>query len=387
MSKEHINVGTIGHVDHGKTTLTAALTLVMSKDGGAEFSDYDQIDKAPEEKARGITIAASHVEYETDGRHYAHVDCPGHADYVKNMITGAAQMDVAILVASVDGAGPQTKEHILLARQVAVPRIILYINKVDTSDDDELLEMVEADILEMLEKQGYKDVPVVKGSALQALKGQDDDVGMGSIRKLLEALDGIPSPERDMDKPFLMSIEDVFSITGRGTVCTGRVERGKLAVGEEIELIGLGASPAKYVCTGIKVFKNEKKEAIAGDNAGFLLRGLKKEDCARGQALVKPGTVKTYKKFTCTLYVLRQDEGGRDKPFFAGYQPQFFFRTADITGTVVKLLKDDAKMVMPGDDIELEVELMEDVAMENGQRFAVREGGKTIGAGVINQVM
>lgn len=387
MSKEHINVGTIGHVDHGKTTLTAALTLVMSKDGGAEFSDYDQIDKAPEEKARGITIAASHVEYETEKRHYAHVDCPGHADYVKNMITGAAQMDVAILVASVDGAGRQTKEHILLARQVAVPRIILYINKVDTSDDDELLEMVEADILEMLEKQGYKDVPVIKGSALQALKGQDDDVGMGSIRELLKALDGIPSPERDMDKPFLMSIEDVFSITGRGTVCTGRVERGKVAVGEEMELIGLNTSPAKYVCTGIKVFKNEKKEAIAGDNAGFLLRGLKKEDCTRGQTLVKPGTVKTYKKFKCTLYVLRQDEGGRDKPFFAGYQPQFFFRTADITGTVHKLLKEDAKMVMPGDDIELEVELMEDVAMENGQRFAVREGGRTIGAGVINQVI
>jgi elongation factor Tu len=387
-TKPHINIGTIGHVDHGKTTLTAAITKVLSEKKLAEFLAYDSIDKAPEEKERGITIAIAHVEYETDKRHYAHVDCPGHADYVKNMITGAAQMDGAILVVSAaDGPMPQTREHILLARQVGVPYIVVYLNKADMVEDKELLELVELEVRELLKKYEFPgdDIPFVTGSALKALEGDKSDIGEGSILKLMEAVDSyIPTPKRDVDKPFLMPVEDVFSISGRGTVVTGRVERGKVKVGEEVEIVGIKATQ-KTVVTGVEMFRKILDEGQAGDNIGILLRGTKKEDVERGMVLCKPGSITPHTKFKAEAYILTKEEGGRHTPFFNGYRPQFYFRTTDVTG--VAKLPAGVEMVMPGDNVRIEVELITPIAMEKELRFAIREGGRTVGAGVISEVI
>ena len=387
-TKPHVNVGTIGHVDHGKTTLTAALTKVGAEKQGGEFKAYDQIDNAPEERARGITIATAHVEYETDARHYAHVDCPGHADYVKNMITGAAQMDGAILVVSAaDGPMPQTREHILLARQVGVPYIIVYMNKADQVDDAELLELVEMEIRELLSSYDFPgdDTPIITGSALKALEGDTSDIGVPSIDKLFEALDSyIPVPERPVDQPFLMPIEDVFSISGRGTVVTGRIERGKVVVGEEIEIVGI-KDTTKTTCTGVEMFRKLLDEGEAGDNVGVLLRGTKREDVERGQVLAKPGTITPHTKFEAEVYVLSKEEGGRHTPFFNGYRPQFYFRTTDVTGACD--LPEGVEMVMPGDNVKMTVALIAPIAMEEGLRFAVREGGRTVGAGVVSKVI
>ena len=385
-TKPHVNVGTIGHVDHGKTTLTAAITKVLSRAGKAEFMAYDQIDKAPEERERGITIATAHVEYETDKRHYAHVDCPGHADYIKNMITGAAQMDGAILVVSAaDGPMPQTREHILLARQVGVPAIVVYLNKCDMVDDPELLELVELELRELLTKYEFPgdEIPIVRGSALKALEG--DAEWEKSIPALLEAVDSyIPTPQRESDKPFLMPVEDVFSITGRGTVATGRVERGTVKVGEEIEIIGLNDKPRKTVVTGVEMFRKLLDQAMAGDNIGTLLRGIDKNEVERGQVLAKPGSIKPHTKFAAEVYVLSKEEGGRHTPFFNGYRPQFYFRTTDVTGTVK--LPEGVEMVMPGDNIRMDISLITPIAIEEGLRFAIREGGRTVGAGVVTKI-
>ncbi len=386
--KPHVNIGTIGHVDHGKTTLTAAITKVLSQQGMAEFKAYDQIDKSPEEKARGITINATHVEYETANRHYAHVDCPGHADYVKNMITGAAQMDGAILVVSAaDGPMPQTREHILLAHQVGVPAMVVFLNKVDMVDDESMIELVEEEVRELLTKYGFpgKDIPIVRGSALKALQGDKGDLGEPAILKLMAAVDSyIPTPARDVDKPLLMPIEDVFSISGRGTVVTGRIERGIVKVGEEVALIGF-RDTVKTVVTGVEMFNKELKEGMAGDNVGLLLRGTKKEDVERGQVIAAPGSITPHKKFKAQILVLKKDEGGRHSPFFTGYRPQFYFRTTDVTGTVT--LPAGREMVMPGDDVEVIVELVSKIAMDKELKFAVREGGRTIGAGVVTQII
>ncbi|WP_059439637.1 elongation factor Tu, partial [Anaeromyxobacter sp. PSR-1] len=383
-SKPHVNVGTIGHVDHGKTTLTAAITKVLAQKGGAQFLAYDQIDKAPEERERGITIATAHVEYQTEKRHYAHVDCPGHADYVKNMITGAAQMDGAILVVSAaDGPMPQTREHILLARQVGVPYIVVFLNKVDMVDDKELLDLVELEVRELLSEYDFpgNEIPIVKGSALKALEGDKGELGEQAIFKLMEAVDAyIPTPQRATDKPFLMPVEDVFSISGRGTVATGRVERGIIKVGEEVEVVGLKAT-AKTVVTGVEMFRKLLDEGRAGDNIGALLRGLKREEVERGQVLAKPGSITPHTKFKAEVYVLTKEEGGRHTPFFNGYRPQFYFRTTDVTGSVQ--LPQGVEMVMPGDNIGMEVELITPIAMEKELRFAIREGGRTVGAGVV----
>ncbi len=387
-SKPHVNIGTIGHVDHGKTTLTAAITTTLAKAGGAKAMAYDMIDKAPEEKERGITISTSHVEYETGNRHYAHVDCPGHADYVKNMITGAAQMDGAILVVSAaDGPMPQTREHILLARQVGVPSIVVFMNKVDMVDDAELLDLVELEIRELLSKYEFPgdDIPIVKGSALKALEGEDSEIGTQSMMKLMEAVDSyIPTPQRVTDKPFLMPIEDVFSISGRGTVVTGRIERGIIKVGDEVEIVGMRPT-TKTTITGIEMFRKLLDEGRAGDNAGCLLRGTKKEDVERGQVLAVPGSITPHKKFKCEAYVLTKEEGGRHTPFFNGYRPQFYFRTTDVTGVVT--LNTGTEMVMPGDRVEMAVELIVPVAMEKELRFAIREGGRTVGAGVVTEIV
>ena len=386
-SKPHVNIGTIGHVDHGKTTLTAAITKVMADAGRADFSAYDQIDKAPEERERGITISTAHVEYETEKRHYAHVDCPGHADYVKNMITGAAQMDGAILVVNAaDGPMPQTKEHILLARQVGVPSLVVYMNKVDQVDDEELLELVELEIRELLSSYEFPgdDIPIIKGSALAALEGRDEAIGVNSITELMAAVDSyIPQPERDKDKPFLMPIEDVFSISGRGTVVTGRVERGVIKVGEEIEIVGIKET-AKTTCTGVEMFRKLLDSGEAGDNVGVLLRGTKREEVERGQVLSAPGSIKPYSKFKGEAYILTKDEGGRNTPFFTNYRPQFYFRTTDVTGAVE--LPSGTEMVMPGDNIAISVELITPIAMDEGLRFAIREGGRTVGAGVVSSI-
>ncbi len=387
-TKPHVNVGTIGHVDHGKTTLTAAITLVLSKKFGGEAKAYDQIDAAPEEKARGITINTAHVEYETANRHYAHVDCPGHADYVKNMITGAAQMDGAILVVSAaDGPMPQTREHILLARQVGVPYIIVYMNKADMVDDKELLELVEMEVRELLVKYEFPgdDTPIVIGSAKMAMEGDTSDMGEGSIFKLADALDSyIPEPKRALDGPFLMPVEDVFSISGRGTVVTGRIERGIVKVGEEIEIVGLRPT-LKTVCTGVEMFRKLLDQGQAGDNVGVLLRGTKREEVERGQVLSKPGSITPHTKFTAEIYVLSKEEGGRHTPFFQGYRPQFYFRTTDVTGSIE--LPAGAEMVMPGDNISITVVLIQPIAMEEGLRFAIREGGRTVGAGVVAKII
>jgi elongation factor Tu len=387
-TKPHVNVGTIGHVDHGKTTLTAALTLVLSKKYGGEAKAYDQIDNAPEEKARGITINTAHVEYETSKRHYAHVDCPGHADYVKNMITGAAQMDGAVLVVSAaDGPMPQTREHILLARQVGVPYIVVYLNKADMVDDAELLELVEIEVRELLTKYEFPGdkTPIVIGSALKALEGDKSDMGEGSIFKLAEALDSyIPQPKRALDGPFLMPVEDVFSISGRGTVVTGRVERGIVKVGDEIEIVGLKPT-IKTVCTGVEMFRKLLDQGQAGDNIGVLLRGTKREEVERGQVLAKPGSITPHTKFSAEVYVLSKEEGGRHTPFFNGYRPQFYFRTTDVTGSVE--LPQGTEMVMPGDNIAMTVTLIVPIAMEDGLRFAIREGGRTVGAGVVSKIL
>ena len=387
-TKPHVNVGTIGHVDHGKTTLTAAITTVLSRKFGGEAKAYDQIDAAPEEKARGITINTAHVEYETATRHYAHVDCPGHADYVKNMITGAAQMDGAILVCSAaDGPMPQTREHILLARQVGVPFIIVYLNKCDMVDDAELLELVEMEVRELLSKYDFPgdDVPIVKGSALKALEGDQSEIGEPSIFRLADALDSyIPTPERAIDQPFLLPIEDVFSISGRGTVVTGRVERGIVKVGEEIEIVGIKPT-VKTTCTGVEMFRKLLDQGQAGDNVGVLLRGTKREDVERGQVLAKPGSITPHTNFSAEIYVLSKDEGGRHTPFFNGYRPQFYFRTTDVTGSVE--LPAGTEMVMPGDNVSITVKLIAPIAMEEGLRFAIREGGRTVGAGVVAKVI
>ena len=387
-SKEHVNIGTIGHVDHGKTTLTAAITKVLAEAGGATAMDYNEIDKAPEEKERGITISTSHVEYQTENRHYAHVDCPGHADYVKNMITGAAQMDGAILVVSAaDGPMPQTREHILLARQVGVPAIVVFMNKVDQVDDAELLDLVELEVRELLSKYEFPgdDIPIVKGSALKALEGDKSDIGAPAILSLMKEVDAyIPAPERAVDKPFLMPIEDVFSISGRGTVVTGRIERGIIKVGEEVEIVGI-KDTTKTTVTGIEMFRKLLDEGQAGDNAGCLLRGTKKEDVERGQVLAKPGTITPHKKFKCEAYILTKEEGGRHTPFFNGYRPQFYFRTTDVTG--VTTLKEGTEMVMPGDNVQMDVELIAPIAMEKELRFAIREGGRTVGAGVVTDII
>lgn len=387
-NKPHVNIGTIGHVDHGKTTLTAAITKVLAEAGGAEFMAYDQIDKAPEEKARGITISTAHVEYETGNRHYAHVDCPGHADYVKNMITGAAQMDGGILVVSAtDGPMPQTREHILLARQVNVPALVVFMNKVDQVDDPELLDLVELEIRELLSSYQFPgdQIPIIRGSALCALEGRRDDIGKEAITKLMEAVDAyIPEPVRDADKPFLMPIEDVFSISGRGTVVTGRVERGQIKVGEEIEIVGIRETK-KTTVTGIEMFRKLLDEARAGDNAGALLRGISREDVERGQVLAKPGTITPHTQFDTECYILKKEEGGRHTPFFANYRPQFYFRTTDVTGTVE--LPAGTEMVMPGDSIKLKVTLIAPIAMYEGDRFAIREGGRTVGAGVVTKIL
>jgi len=386
-SKPHCNIGTIGHVDHGKTTLTAAITKVLSEKGGAAFVDYANIDKAPEERARGITINTSHVEYETDKRHYAHVDCPGHADYVKNMITGAAQMDGAILVVSAaDGPMPQTREHILLARQVGVPAIVVYLNKMDMVDDPELLDLVEMEVRELLSSYQFPgdEIPIIKGSAKVALDGGDPKMGRESILALMDAVDSyIPQPERPLDQPFLMPIEDVFSISGRGTVVTGRVERGVLKVGDEIEIVGLRPTQ-KTVCTGIEMFRKLLDQGQAGDNIGVLLRGTKREEVERGQVLAAPGTITPHTKFESEVYVLSKEEGGRHTPFFANYRPQFYFRTTDVTGTIE--LPAGVEMVMPGDNVKLKVTLIVPVAMSEGLRFAIREGGHTVGAGVVAKI-
>ena len=386
-SKPHVNIGTIGHVDHGKTTLTAAITKVMADAGRADFSAYDQIDKAPEERERGITISTAHVEYETENRHYAHVDCPGHADYVKNMITGAAQMDGAILVVNAaDGPMPQTKEHILLARQVGVPSLVVYMNKVDQVDDEELLELVELEIRELLSSYEFPgdDIPIIKGSALAALEGRDEAIGVNSSTELMAAVDSyISQPERDKDKPFLMPIEDVFSISGRGTVVTGRVERGVIKVGEEIEIVGIKET-AKTTCTGVEMFRKLLDSGEAGDNVGVLLRGTKREEVERGQVLSAPGSIKPYSKFKGEAYILTKDEGGRHTPFFSNYRPQFYFRTTDVTGAVE--LPSGTEMVMPGDNIAISVELITPIAMDEGLRFAIREGGRTVGAGVVSSI-
>jgi elongation factor Tu len=385
--KPHLNIGTIGHVDHGKTTLTAAITKVLSKQGKAQFLAYDQIDKAPEERERGVTINIAHVEYETDKRHYAHVDCPGHADYVKNMITGAAQMDGAILVVSAaDGPMPQTREHILLARQVGVPGIVVFLNKADMVDDKELLDLVELEVRELLSKYKFPgdDVPIVIGSALKALEGDTSEMGEGAILKLMEAVDSfIKEPTRDVDKPFIMPVEDVFTISGRGTVVTGRVERGVVKVGEEIEIVGFKPTQ-KTVATGIEMFRKLLDEGRAGDNVGVLLRGTKREEVERGQVLAKPGSITPHTNFNAEAYVLTKEEGGRHTPFFNGYRPQFYFRTTDVTG-VVKL-PEGTEMVMPGDNINVEIELITPVAMDEGLKFAIREGGRTVGAGVVTKI-
>jgi elongation factor Tu len=386
-NKPHVNIGTIGHVDHGKTTLTAAITKVLSESGGAEFTDYANIDKAPEERERGITISTAHVEYETANRHYAHVDCPGHADYVKNMITGAAQMDGAILVVSAaDGPMPQTKEHILLAKQVGVPTMVVYLNKVDQVDDPELLELVELEIREELSKREFDgdNIPIVTGSALAALEGKNDEIGKESILKLMAAVDDwIPTPERPLDKPFLMPIEDVFSISGRGTVVTGRVEQGIVKVGEEVEIVGI-KDTSKTTVTGVEMFRKLLDQGQAGDNIGALLRGVGREDVERGQVLAKPGSITPHTDFQAEVYVLSKDEGGRHTPFFANYRPQFYFRTTDVTGEVV--LPEGTEMVMPGDNVTLGVKLIAPIAMDQGLRFAIREGGRTVGAGVVGSI-
>ena len=386
--KPHLNIGTIGHVDHGKTTLTAAITKVLEKQGKAKFMAYDQIDKAPEERERGVTINIAHVEYETDKRHYAHVDCPGHADYIKNMITGAAQMDGAILVVSAaDGPMPQTREHILLARQVGVPAIVVYLNKADMVDDKELLDLVELEVRELLSKYKFPgdDTPIVVGSALKALEGDTSELGEGSIVKLMEAVDSfIQEPVRAIDKPFIMPVEDVFTISGRGTVVTGRVERGVIKVGEEIEIVGFRATQ-KTVATGVEMFRKLLDEGQAGDNIGVLLRGTKREEVERGQVLAKPGSITPHTKFNAEAYVLTKEEGGRHTPFFNGYRPQFYFRTTDVTGVVQ--LPQGTEMVMPGDNINVEIELITPVAMDEGLKFAIREGGKTVGAGIVTKIM
>jgi elongation factor Tu len=387
-SKPHVNVGTIGHVDHGKTTLTAAITTILSKKFGGTAKSYDQIDSTPEEKSRGITINTAHVEYETSNRHYAHVDCPGHADYIKNMITGAAQMDGAILVvAASDGPMPQTREHILLARQVGVPYIVVFLNKCDMVDDEELLELVEMEVRELLSQYDFPgdDIPVIRGSALKALEGDAGPLGESAIYKLAEALDTyIPQPERAVDGAFLMPVEDVFSISGRGTVVTGRVERGIIKVGEEIEIVGLKATQ-KTICTGVEMFRKLLDQGQAGDNVGLLLRGTKREDVERGQVLAKPGSITPHTKFEAEVYVLSKDEGGRHTPFFSNYRPQFYFRTTDVTGAVS--LPAGVEMVMPGDNVRVTVELIAPIAMEEGLRFAIREGGRTVGAGVVSKVI
>lgn len=387
-TKPHINVGTIGHVDHGKTTLTAALTTIQSAKFGGESKAYDQIDNAPEERERGITIATAHVEYESENRHYAHVDCPGHADYVKNMITGAAQMDGAVLVVSAaDGPMPQTREHILLARQVGVPYIVVYLNKADQVDDAELLELVEMEVRELLDMYEFPgdDTPIITGSALKALEGDTSEIGIPSIDKLMEAMDDyIPIPDRPVDLPFLLPIEDVFSISGRGTVVTGRIERGIVKVGEEIEIVGI-KDTAKTVCTGVEMFRKLLDEGQAGDNVGVLLRGTKREEVERGQVLCKPGTINPHTKFEAEVYVLSKEEGGRHTPFFNNYRPQFYFRTTDVTGAVS--LPEGTEMVMPGDNIKVDVSLINPIAMEEGLRFAIREGGRTVGAGVVAKII
>ncbi|KAA5807031.1 elongation factor Tu [Thermoanaerobacterium thermosaccharolyticum] len=390
--KPHANIGTIGHVDHGKTTLTSAITIVLSKQGMAQATAYDEIDKAPEEKARGITINTMHVEYETEKRHYAHVDCPGHADYVKNMITGAAQMDGAILVVSAaDGPMPQTREHILLARQVGVPYIVVFLNKADMVDDEELIELVEMEVRELLNEYEFPgdDTPIVVGSALKAMEcgcGQRDCQWCGKIWELMDVVDSyIPTPERDVDKPFLMPVEDVFTITGRGTVATGRVERGKLKVGDEVEIIGLSDESKKTVVTGVEMFRKTLDEAEAGDNIGVLLRGVTREEVERGQVLAKPGSVKPHTKFEGQVYVLTKEEGGRHTPFFNGYRPQFYFRTTDVTGVIE--LPEGVEMVMPGDHVTMTIELITPIAMEEGLKFAIREGGHTVGAGVVSKIL
>ena len=387
-NKPHCNIGTIGHVDHGKTTLTAAITKVLAEAGGADYTAYDQIDKAPEEKARGITISTAHVEYETGGRHYAHVDCPGHADYVKNMITGAAQMDGAILVVSAaDGPMPQTREHILLARQVGVPALVVFMNKVDQVDDEELLELVELEVRELLCSYDFPgdDIPIVKGSALAAIEDSDTATGKDSIMELMAAVDDyIPQPERPKDQPFLMPIEDVFSISGRGTVVTGRVETGVINVNDPVEIIGIRET-GKSVCTGVEMFRKLLDQGEAGDNVGLLLRGINRDDVERGQVIAAPGSISPHTKFSCEAYILTKEEGGRHTPFFSNYRPQFYFRTTDVTGSVV--LPDGTEMVMPGDNISMEVNLIAPIAMDEGLRFAIREGGRTVGAGVVSKVI
>ena len=387
-TKPHCNVGTIGHVDHGKTTLTAAITKTLGEVGGAEFVPFDEIDKAPEERERGITIATAHVEYETDARHYAHVDCPGHADYVKNMITGAAQMDGAILVVSAaDGPMPQTREHILLARQVGVPALVVYMNKVDQVDDEEILDLVELEVRELLSVYDFPgdDIPIVRGSALAALESRDEAIGKETIMELMQAVDdAIPQPDRPVDKPFLMPIEEVFSISGRGTVVTGRVERGVVKVGDEIEIVGVKET-TKTVCTGVEMFRKLLDSGEAGDNVGVLLRGTKRDEVERGQVLAQPGTITPHTKFEAETYILTKDEGGRHTPFFSNYRPQFYFRTTDITGTIE--LPDGTEMVMPGDNVNMKVNLIAPIAMDEGLRFAIREGGRTVGAGVVAKIM
>ncbi|MDR1375704.1 MAG: elongation factor Tu [Holosporaceae bacterium] len=387
-SKPHCNIGTIGHVDHGKTTLTAAITKVLAEKGGADFIAYDQIDNAPEERSRGITISTTHVEYETGARHYAHVDCPGHADYVKNMITGAAQMDGAILVVSgTDSVMPQTKEHILLARQVGVPALVVFVNKVDMVDDPDMLELVEMEIKDTLAKYDFPadEIPIIKGSALCALEGKNDELGKNKVLELMDAVDKyIPQPERPKDKPFLMPIEDVFSIAGRGTVVTGRVERGIVKTGGEVEIVGINAT-TKTVVTGVEMFRKLLDQGEAGDNLGCLLRGTKREEVERGQVLAAPGSITPHTKFECEAYILNKDEGGRHTPFFSGYRPQFYFRTTDVTGNVT--LQAGVEMVMPGDNVKLSVELIAPIAMDDGLRFAIREGGHTVGAGVVTKIL
>jgi elongation factor Tu len=387
-NKPHCNIGTVGHVDHGKTTLTAAITKVLAEAGGAEFTDYANIDKAPEERERGITISTAHVEYETEARHYAHVDCPGHADYVKNMITGAAQMDGGILVVNAaDGPMPQTREHILLARQVGVPALVVYMNKVDQVDDAELLDLVEMEIRELLSSYDFPgdDIPIVKGSALAAIEDRDEAIGKNSILELMEKVDAyIPAPARDLDKPFLMPVEDVFSISGRGTVVTGRIEQGIIKPGEEVEIIGL-TDTQKTTVTGVEMFRKLLDSGEAGDNVGLLLRGTKKEEVERGQVLAKPGSIKPHKKFKAEIYALSKEEGGRHTPFFANYRPQFYFRTTDVTGSIK--LPEGTEMVMPGDNVTLEVELLAPIAMDNNLRFAIREGGRTVGSGVVSEII
>ena len=387
-TKPHVNIGTIGHVDHGKTTLTAAITKVLAESGGAEFQAFDQIDNAPEERERGITIATAHVEYETENRHYAHVDCPGHADYVKNMITGAAQMDGAILVCSAaDGPMPQTREHILLARQVGVPSMVVFLNKSDMVDDEELMELVELEVRELLSSYDFPgdDIPIIHGSALAALEGRDDEIGKNKVIELMAACDSyIPEPKRDIDKPFLMPVEDVFSISGRGTVATGRVERGIVKVQEEIEIVGMKET-TKTVVTGVEMFRKLLDEGRAGDNCGILLRGVKREDIERGQVLSKPGSITPHTKFAAEAYILTKEEGGRHTPFFKGYRPQFYFRTTDVTG--VCELPEGTEMVMPGDNIAMNIDLITPIAMDEGLRFAIREGGRTVGAGVVAKII